>query len=78
MEEKNKKTKKIKSVKYKTASVKVDKNKLYTVSEAIKLVKETSYSKFVGSLEMHAIVNKTGITAEIELVHGTGKEKTIR
>ena len=38
--------------KYTEASKKVDKNKLYTVEEAVKLVKETSITRFDGTVEL--------------------------
>ena len=39
--------------KYIKASKDLDRNKSYTLEEGIKAVKRTSYSKFVGSLEVH-------------------------
>ena len=39
--------------KYIKASKDLDRNKSYTLEEGIKAVKKTSYSKFVGSLELH-------------------------
>jgi large subunit ribosomal protein L1 len=77
-EEKAKKTKeKIRGKKYITAKSKVDKTKHYDIAEAIKLLKETSYSAFDGSVEMHFSVKKTGITAQIELPFSSGKSKKI-
>lgn len=61
----------------------VDKNKTYTLDEAIVLVKETSGVKFDASIEIHAnlgIDPKKGeqqIRATVVLPHGTGKTKTI-
>ena len=39
--------------KYMAAAAKVDLNKFYSPNEAVKLVKETSYSKFDGTVEIH-------------------------
>jgi len=39
--------------KYMAAVAKVDLNKFYSPSEAVKLVKETSYTKFDGTVEIH-------------------------
>ena len=41
------------SLRWKKAGESVDKNKLYSIEEALKLVKETSYSKFEGTVEAH-------------------------
>ena len=61
----------------------VDKTKVYTLEEAIALVKETSTVKFDASIELHArlgIDPKKGdqqIRATVVLPHGTGKTKRI-
>lgn len=61
----------------------VDKNKVYTLDEAVKLVKETSAVKFDASVEIHAnlgIDPKKGeqqIRATAALPHGTGKSKKL-
>lgn len=62
---------------------KVDKNKTYSLDEAIGLVKETAGVKFDASVEVHArlgIDPKKGeqqIRATVVLPHGTGKSKTV-
>ena len=68
---------KVRSKKYLEALNKVNKTKLYALGEAIKLVKETSYSSFDGTVELHIVVKKTGISAKASLPHSTGKEKVI-
>lgn len=63
--------------------VKIDKNKVYTLEEAIKLIKETSNVKFDASVEIHARLGinpkKTEqlVRGTVILPHGTGKSKTI-
>jgi large subunit ribosomal protein L1 len=61
----------------------VEAEKIYTVDEAIELVKKTATTKFVGSVELHV---RTGIDAKkteqairgtVQLPHGTGKQKRI-
>lgn len=65
------------------AMAKVDKNKVYSVDEAIKLVKETSGVKFDAGVEVHVklgIDPKKGeqqIRTTVVLPHGTGKTKTV-
>lgn len=62
---------------------KVDQNKVYSVEEAIKLVKETSSVKFDASVEIHALLGidpKKGdqqIRSTVVLPHGTGKSKKV-
>lgn len=61
----------------------VDKDKVYSMEEAVELAKKTATTKFVGSVEVHI---KTAIDAKktdqairgsITLPHGTGKTKRI-
>jgi len=68
---------KIRSKKYKEAKTKIKPGELYPLVEAIKLVKETSYSKFDGSVELHLVVKKTGTAAKVTLPHSGGKEKKV-
>lgn len=71
------------SKRMKELSTKVDKNKVYTIDEALKLVKETSAVKFDATVEVHAnlgIDPKKGeqqIRATVTMPHGTGKTKTV-
>jgi large subunit ribosomal protein L1 len=72
-----------KSKKYLEASKKVEKNKLYTKEEAIKLVKETSVTKFDSSVEVAMRLNLDTKKADqqlrgaIVLPNGTGKTKRV-
>ncbi|MFA7377560.1 MAG: 50S ribosomal protein L1 [Patescibacteria group bacterium] len=56
-----------------------DKDKQYTIGEAIKIVKEISTAKFDGSLEVHANLgintkkSDQQIRSAVNLPHGTGK-----
>lgn len=63
---------------YLEARKKVDRNKFYPLSKAIKLAKETSISQFNGSLEVHLNVQETGLKGEINFPHPTGKTQKIR
>jgi len=77
--EEKKRTKKIKirGKKYKDARAKVDANKLYKLSDAVKLVKETSYTTFDGTVELHLTVKKEGLSANVELPFPGGKKKVV-
>lgn len=52
----------------------VDRKKLYSIDEAVKLVKQTSYSKFVGSVEAHINAKEKGLRGNVSLPHGSGKQ----
>lgn len=69
--------------KFVEASKLVDKNKLYTVNEAVELVKKSSITKFDGTVEIAINLNIDTKKADqqmrgsIVLPHGTGKTKRI-
>ena len=72
-----------KGKKYLEALNKVDKSKLYTLDEAVKLVKETSVSKFDSRVEIAVRLNldtrksDQQLRGAIVLPSGTGKEKKV-
>ncbi len=71
------------SKRYQEVSKKVDKNKTYPVTEAIKLAKETGTKKFDGSVEIHIRLGidpgkgEQQVRGTISLPHGTGKTKKV-
>lgn len=72
-----------KSKKYTEALSKIEKGKLYSLEEAIKLVKETSVSTFDGTVEIAVRLNldtkknDQQLRGAIVLPHGTGKTKKV-
>jgi large subunit ribosomal protein L1 len=71
------KTAKHRSKKYLAAKKKVDVNKYYPLSEAIKLVKETSLSKFEGKIEAHLTIFDIGNIGEITFPHMEAADKKV-
>ncbi len=72
-----------KSKKYTEALEKIEKGKLYSLEEAVKLVKETSVSTFDGTVEIAVRLNldtkknDQQLRGAIVLPHGTGKAKKV-
>lgn len=72
-----------KGKKYIAALKKVEKGKIYSVDEAIKLLKETAITKFDSSVEIAMNLNldtkkvEQQLRGAIVLPHGTGKNKTV-
>lgn len=62
--------------KYLAAQTKVDPGKNYTPEEAARLAKETSFSRFNGSVELHLVLAR-GLSTSLELPYSTGKTRKI-
>ncbi len=68
------------SAKYAKAAALVDVRKAYPLARALELARESSYTTFTGSVELHArLMPKKGKAAEavrglMQLPHGTGKQ----
>lgn len=65
--------KKTRSEKYKTVAKLVEKNKLYTLKEALEILPKLTVAKFDETVELHINTTETGISGTISLPHGTGK-----
>ena len=68
---------KVRGKKYLESKGKVSRTTLYKTEDAIKAVKESTYSKFDGTMELHLIVKKTGVNVQTTLPFSTGKQKKI-
>lgn len=76
-QEKKARKQKVRGKKYQTAKSAVKPGQTYKLTEAVKLVKETSYSKFIGAVELHLVVKKAGLSVNVTLPHSAGKAKRI-
>ncbi|HCU70681.1 MAG TPA: 50S ribosomal protein L1 [Candidatus Moranbacteria bacterium] len=69
--------------KYRAAAEKIDKNMVYSLEEAVKMLKENKIAKFDESVEVHIKTNvdtKKGdqqVRSTVVLPHGTGKTKRV-
>jgi len=72
------KPKKIRSQKYLQALKNLDKNKFYPLSEAVKILKKISISRFNGGVDVHLNVKEIGLKGEVEFPHSTGKTQVVR
>ena len=68
---------KVRGKKYVEAKKKFDREKFYKVLEAVKLVKDSSYSKFDGTMELHLVMKKAGISSQVALPFQAGKQKKV-
>ena len=68
---------KVRGKKYVSAKANVAPGKVYPLKDAIKLVKDSSYSKFDGTMELHLVVKKTGTSVQLALPHAAGREKKV-
>ena len=77
--EETKKIKKsrIRSKPYQTAKSKVDTSKFYPLSDAIKLLRDISLTKFDGTVELHLVLKDKSVSKEVDLPHSTGKTRKV-
>lgn len=68
---------KVRGKKYLESKGKVSRTTLYKLEDAIKAIKESTYSKFDGTMELHLVVKKTGVNVQTTLPYSTGKQKKI-
>ncbi|MFA5770091.1 MAG: hypothetical protein WC894_01185 [Patescibacteria group bacterium] len=58
---------------YQEARKMIDRNKYYSLNEAVLLLKKIKAPKFDQSVELHFVVDETGLKGEVELPFSTGK-----
>ncbi len=72
-----KKVARVRGKKYQKVRKLVNPNKVYPLTEAIKLVKDTSISKFNGKIEAHITISDIGNAGEIVFPHMEASNKRI-
>lgn len=65
--------KRTRSKNYQAAVAMVDKNKTYSIKEALDLVEKLKRAKFDETIELHIVTGKTGNLGQVSLPHGSGK-----
>ncbi len=60
--------------KYQQAKSQINKNKVYSIEEAVDLLKKIKTTNFDESVELHLVVDETGLKGEVELPYSTGKK----
>lgn len=68
---------KIRSTHYKAAVLKIDKNKIYPLSEALDLLLSFEKTKFDQTVEINFNLIEKGLSVNIILPHGIGKETKV-
>lgn len=72
------KKEKKRGVAYQKAKKAIDKNKKYSLVEAVKLLKKIKYSRFDETVELHLNVDKVGLKGEVSLPYSTGKKIRVK
>lgn len=70
-------SKKQKGKKYLAVAAKVEKGKIYKLSDALKLLPELKVAKFDETVELHINTTETGVSGSVTLPHGTGKQTRV-
>jgi large subunit ribosomal protein L1 len=68
-----KKTKR-RSTMYLEKAMEIDKSKLYPLSDGLILLRKVKIAKFDETVELHINTTETGISGQVKLPHGNGKE----
>ncbi len=66
--------KKVRSVAYKAKIMEIEKNKVYSLTDGIELLRKVKIAKFDETVELHINTTEAGINGTVKLPHGTGKE----
>jgi large subunit ribosomal protein L1 len=66
--------KKVRSANYTAKVMSIDKNKAYSLAEALELLRKVKMAKFDETVELHINTTESGISGTMKLPHGNGKE----
>ncbi|MCL5970662.1 MAG: 50S ribosomal protein L1 [Patescibacteria group bacterium] len=66
--------KETRSNRYKTIAKIVDRNKAYSLTEALEILPKLQTAKFDETVELHINLKDKGVSGNVTLPHGTGKE----
>lgn len=66
--------KRVRSKKYQSVALMVDKKKQYSLAEALELLPKLKLSRFDETVELHINTTEAGLTADLTLPHGSGKQ----
>lgn len=69
--------KKVRSANYTAKVIQVDKNKSYSLADALELLRKVHMAKFDETVELHINTIEAGISGTMTLPHGTGKETRV-
>lgn len=69
--------KRTRSRKYQTVAGLVEKNKLYSINEALSLLAKLKTARFDETVELHINTVENGISGNLTLPHGTGKKTRV-
>jgi len=71
------KSKKIRSSRYVTSKKIIDRNKLYHVAEALEVLSRMKKAQFDETVELHINTLEKGVSGNVTLPHGTGKQTKV-
>lgn len=66
--------KKERSEAYKAKVMEIEKNKTYSLTDGLELLRKVKIAKFDETVELHINTTEAGISGTVKLPHGTGKE----
>jgi large subunit ribosomal protein L1 len=70
-------TKRIRSKKYQALRSQIDRDKFYSLDEALDKVLTLTRTRFPESIELHLQTRKNSLSGSLNLPHGTGKTKSV-